>query len=121
LDGPQPLNLWQLLHSTRVQWHGVRLNQPDTSYTSHCLALTAWGRWAVFHLIFNAFWEPLTFEVPSLPPVAHSDWRRIIDTSLDAPLDFCEFATAPALSGQLYRAEARSVVVLACRRLDGGA
>jgi glycogen operon protein len=74
----------------------------------------------VFHLIFNAFWEPLTFEVPSLPPVAHSDWRRIIDTSLDAPLDFCEFATAPTLSGQLYRAEARSVVVLACRRLDEG-
>ena len=48
-----------------------------------------------------------------------SDWRRIIDTSLDSPLDFCEFPEAPVLAGQLYRAEARSVVVLACRRLDG--
>jgi len=106
-----------LLHSTRVQWHGVKLNQPDTSYTSHSLALTAWGRWAVFHLILNAYWEPLSFQVPVLPAVQHSDWRRIIDTALDSPLDFCEFPEAPTLSGQLYRAEARSVVVLACRRL----
>jgi isoamylase len=121
VDGPHRLNLWQLLHSTRVQWHGVKLNQPDTSYTSHTMALTAWGRWAVFHLIFNAYWEPLTFDVPSLPPVAHSDWRRIIDTSLDSPLDFCEFPAAPTLSGRLYRAEARSVVVLACRRMDNDA
>lgn len=117
IEGPHHLNLWQLLHSTRVQWHGVKLNQPDTSYTSHSLALTAWGRWAVFHMIFNAYWEPLSFEVPALPSVQHSDWRRIIDTALDSPLDFCEFPEAPTLSGQLYRAEARSVVVLACRRV----
>jgi glycogen operon protein len=121
VEGPHHLNLWQLLHTTRVQWHGVKLNQPDTSYTSHSLALTAWGRWAVFHLIFNAYWEPLTFDVPALPPVAHSDWRRIIDTSLDSPLDFCEFPEAPVLSAPFYRAEARSVVVLACRRMDNSA
>jgi glycogen operon protein len=120
VEGPHHLNLWQLLHSTRVQWHGIKLNQPDTSYTSHSLALTAWGRWAVFHLIFNAYWEPLTFDVPALPPVAHSDWRRIIDTSLDSPLDFCEFPEAPTISKRIYRVEARSVVVLACRRMDDG-
>jgi isoamylase len=118
IEGPHRLNLWQLLHSTRVQWHGVKLNQPDTSYNSHSLALTVWGHWAVFHLIFNAYWEPLTFEISALPLVQHGDWRRIIDTSLDAPLDFCEYPEAPTVSGQFYRAEARSVVVLACRRTD---
>jgi isoamylase len=118
IEAPQRLNLWQLLHSTRVQWHGVKLNQPDTSYNSHSLALTVWGHWAVFHLIFNAYWEPLTFETPGLPSMQHSSWRRIIDTSLDSPLDFCAFPEAPDVSGQLYRVEPRSVVMLACRRTD---
>ncbi len=118
LDGPQHLTLWQLLHSTRILWHGVRLNEPDTAYASRTLALTAWGRWAVFHLIFNAYWEPLVFEVPILPPVEHGAWRRIIDTSLDSPEDFSDFQTAPELAGQLYRVAPRSIVVLACRRKE---
>jgi len=118
MEGPHPLTLWQLLHSTRVQWHGVKLNQPDTSYDSHSLALTVWGHWAVFHLILNAYWEPLTFEVPNLSPHKPCDWRRIIDTSLDSPSDFSRYSDAPALSDPLYRAEARSVVLLACQRKD---
>lgn len=57
----------------------------------------------MFHLIFNAYWEPLVFEVPILPPVEHGAWRRIIDTSLDSPRTSPDFQTAPELAGQLYR------------------
>jgi glycogen operon protein len=117
-DGIQDMTLWRLLHTTRILWHGVRLNEPDTAHTSRSLALTAWGRWAVFHLILNAFWEPLVFEVPSLPAVEHTAWRRIVDTSLASPEDFCDFKAAPVLTGQLYRAASRSIVVLACRRIE---
>ncbi len=118
LDGSQHMTLWQLLHTTRILWHGVRLNEPDTAYASRSLALTAWGRWAVFHLIFNAYWEPLVFEVPILPPVEHGHWRRIIDTALDSPEDFCDFQTAPELAGHHYQVASRSIVVVACRRRE---
>jgi glycogen operon protein len=72
----------------------------------------------VFHLIFNAYWEPLVFEVPILPPVEHGHWRRIIDTALDSPEDFCDFQTAPELAGHHYQVASRSIVVVACRRRE---
>ena len=50
----------------------------------------------IFHLILNAFWEPLEFE---LPPTG-GPWRRWIDTSLPAPEDIVEWQKAPAMSGQ---------------------
>jgi glycogen operon protein len=63
-------------------------------------------------VIVNAYWEPLAFE---LPPVGEGDagpWRRWIDTWLDPPHDIVPWQAAPLLSGQTYRAAARSVVVL---------
>jgi glycogen operon protein len=64
------------------------------------------------HLILNAYWEPLEFE---LPPVADGDgdpWRRWIDTFRDSPEDIVDWACAPRVDSQTYRAEPRSVVVL---------
>jgi glycogen operon protein len=62
------------------------------------------------HLILNAFWEPLEFELP--PPEGERAWRRWIDTSLDAPDDITEWQNAPTFSDGRYRAAPRSVVVL---------
>jgi glycogen operon protein len=64
------------------------------------------------HLILNAYWEPLEFE---LPPVANGDrdpWRRWIDTFRDSPEDIVDWECAPRVNGHAYRAEPRSVVVL---------
>ena len=62
----QRVSLNQLIREAHKAWHGVKLNQPDWSPWSHCLALTAEIRkenfW--FHLILNAYWEPLDFELP---------------------------------------------------------
>jgi isoamylase len=62
-----------------------------------------------FHLILNAYWEPLEFE---LPKVESGTWRRWIDTALDSPQDIVPWQTAPTVTGDIYRAEARSVVML---------
>jgi isoamylase len=105
----EPSTLCQLLREARRTWHGVRLNQPDWSDDSHGLAITAEiPRAAVrFHMILNAYWEPLDFE---LPPSA--SWRRRLDTSLDSPQDIVDWSVAPAVPGDAYSAQARSVVVL---------
>ena len=44
------------------------------------------GRCRTLEVIFNAYWEALDFELPPLGDEAGS-WRRIVDTSLDAPDD----------------------------------
>ena len=64
------------------------------------------------HLIVNAYWEPLDFELPPVDDEYGPFWRRWIDTSVDSPNDIVPWKTAPAVSHAPYRAEARSVVVL---------
>ena len=62
------LSLNQLLRRARIDWHGVRLGRPDWSDHSHSLAFTMESLRARFllHGIFNAYWEPLTFELPAV-------------------------------------------------------
>jgi glycogen operon protein len=121
LDLPEDVSLSELLLRARVDWHGVRLGQPDLSASSHSLAMTVWGRSVALHLIFNAFWEPLTFELPPSGFASASGldaWRRIVDTGLDGPDDFRPFVDAPSIAGSDYAAGPRSVVVLAARRQE---
>jgi glycogen operon protein len=105
------VSLTNFLQAANKAWHGVRLNQPDWGDHSHSLALGAElrGEGLHFHLILNAYWEPLDFE---LPKVETGAWRRWIDTALDSPEDIVPWSTAPTVPGNSYRAGARSVVVL---------
>jgi glycogen operon protein len=64
------------------------------------------------HLILNAYWQPLDFELPRLGSASGNQWRRWIDTALHSPHDIVEWKTAPLVSGYVYRAESRSVVML---------
>jgi glycogen operon protein len=98
-------------------WHGAKLNQPDWNDHSHSVALSAKleKEGLYIHFIFNAYWEPLDFE---LPPVGNRDerrWCRWIDTSLDSPQDIVEWQTAPTVPGGTYKAGPRSVTVLWAR------
>ncbi len=115
----QRISLDELLRGACKAWHGVKIGQPDWSNCSHALALSAEvkNQKLLFHLIMNAYWKPLEFELPSPDDRGGNPWRRWIDTALESPLDIVEWPTAPAFSGRLYRAEARSVVML-FRTLD---
>ena len=110
----QRLSLNRLLAEANKAWHGVRLNQPDWSGHSHSLAFTAEipkGQLR-FHLILNAYWEPLDFELPPAGGEAPNPWRRWIDTALDSPDDIVPWREAPSVPGATYHAEARSIVAL---------
>ncbi|MGD0511666.1 MAG: glycogen debranching protein GlgX [Terriglobales bacterium] len=107
----QSKTLHQVLQSATKAWHGVKLNQPDWGDDSHSFAFSAElpKENLLFHLIANAYWEPLNFE---LPPVNECQWRRWIDTSLDSPQDIVAWQSAQPVSGCNYLAGSRSVVVL---------
>jgi glycogen operon protein len=108
------LSLNQLIRQSNKAWHGVKLNQPDWGSHSHSLAFTAEIRSEkmLFHMILNAFWEPLDFELPPVGGKGRNPWRRWIDTSLDSPHDIVEWQASPEVPGFNYRAESRSVVAL---------
>jgi isoamylase len=107
------LALSQLLRQADLTWHGVRLNQPDWSSSSHSIAFTgAAPDGMCYHAILNAYWQALDFELPSPTTSARGPWRRWIDTFLDSPNDIVEWEQAPPVSSETYRAEPRSVVVL---------
>jgi glycogen operon protein len=125
IDGEQQrLTLNQLLRGAHKAWHGTKLNQPDWSQQSHSLALSAdvLSENLCFHLILNAYWEPLEFELPAEPDAGKNPWRRWIDTSLESPHDIIDWPSAPSVAGRIYRAAPRSVVVLIAgeKRRRGG-
>ena len=90
------MTLTQLIGQANKAWHGVKLSQPDWSDHSHCVAFSADlpKEAAVFHLMFNAYWEPLEFELPPVSGAGADPWRRWIDTSLESPHDIVEWQTA---------------------------
>ena len=104
------LTLNQLLAQARLTWHGLVLNSPDWSETSHSIALTVTSLLETFtiHAMLNAYWEPLTFE---LPPADHG-WRRWVDTSLAQPEDICAWEQAPIVSQSSHTVAPRSLVFL---------
>jgi glycogen operon protein len=110
----QRRSLNQLLRSASKAWHGVRLHQPDWSPQSHSLAISAEvpEEKLSFYLLFNAYWEPLEFELPAERHDGAHPWRRWIDTSLESPHDIQDWPAAPVVTGRTYHAGSRSVVVL---------
>jgi glycogen operon protein len=108
------LSLNQLLQQARIEWHGVALHSPDWSENSHSLAFTVHGMQARFllHGMLNAYWEPLTFELPRVPDESQQRWRRCVDTALVSPEDFYTWEKAPSLAQTTYVVQPRSVVFL---------
>ena len=106
-------SLSQVLLEAKRAWHGVKLNQPDWSPFSHSIAIGGdlKNEGVLVHIILNAYWEPLDFELPILKE-GRDNWWRWIDTALDPPDEICEWNAEHPVLGTTYRAGARSVVVL---------
>jgi glycogen operon protein len=109
------LSLNQLLRQARFAWHGVALDRPDWSEHSHSMAFMVRSLRARFmlHAMLNAYWEPLTFELPPVPAGRWQTWRRCIDTALMSPDDISPWKTAPVAGQPIYVVEPRSLVPVA--------
>jgi isoamylase len=108
------LTLNELLDQAQIQWHGVALNGPDWGDDSHSIAFTISSLRGSFvlHAMLNAYWEPLSFALPTGVPHGSTRWRRWIDTSLPSPQDIAAWDDAPTIAENTYVVEPRSVVFL---------
>jgi isoamylase len=102
---------WGEEGSPRIAWHGVRLGAPDWSETSRSLAFEISDPTGEHvHVMLNAYWEPLDFELPALP--AGARWLRLADSALDPPDDFADPPAPLADNLEHYRLDARSSAIL---------
>ena len=117
----QDMSLNQLMQQANTAWHGVTLHQPDWGDSSHSIAFTVELRKEqhLCHVLINAYWEPLDFELPWTGDGLENSWLRWIDTSLDSPHDIVEWQAAVSVPARAYRAGSRSVVVLFARVGEG--
>ena len=95
----------------RIVWHGIKLDLPDWSETSHSLAYSLIGASKTdggLHIMVNAFWHPLTFEIPVINGYS---WRSIIDT-MRLPNSFQDAEVAEEVKGNEITVGERSVTVL---------
>ncbi len=100
--------------TTHLSWHGVKLGEPDWLPVSHSIAYTLEHEPSneQFHIMINAFWEPLTFELPALPFEEGYRWHQCINTNKDWPEDIYDLKDTPAVDEDRFEVAARSIVVL---------
>jgi isoamylase len=115
------MTLTRLISGATTNWHGVRLNQPDWSDQSHSVAFSAELKreGLLGYFIFNAYWEPLEFELPRPEKSERGSWKRWIDTFLEAPQDIVPWHEASSIPEYTYQVGPRSVVVLWASHDDG--
>jgi isoamylase len=94
-----------------IVWHGVKLNQPDWSDESHSLAFSLKDKDGqhLLHFIVNAYWEPLTFELPPLEDEAKK-WHLVINTFEESPENFSTQIETPTIE-----INSRTIMVLEAR------
>lgn len=94
-----------------VRWYGVG-SEVDYGDDSHSVAFCLHGASQNdddIYVMINAYWRDLQFTIQEGQPV---EWRRVVDTSLPAPLDFLEPGTEPFLQSLTYVMKTLSIVVL---------
>jgi isoamylase len=113
--------LVELLEKFEIRFGGVTPGLVDDAYTPHALALERRLAAGVerFYLMVNAYWEPLTFELPTAPANGSQGWRCLIDTNKPTPLDICDWHDAPAVAATTYQVGPRSIVVLMAEERPG--
>ncbi|NET05187.1 MAG: glycogen debranching protein GlgX [Symploca sp. SIO2B6] len=97
---------------TDVSWHGCNLFCPGWHDPySRALAYTLAGiaGESDMHIMLNMYWESLELEIPS---IEGRNWYKVVDTSAPSPMDIVEPCEEVMVSGNSYRVNDRSVVVL---------
>jgi len=73
----------------------------------------------MIHIMVNAYWEGLEFEIPAVPEL-FGGWMRWIDTFRESPDDISTWEDAAAIRGNVYQVQPRSIVVLVSRLKSKG-
>ncbi len=107
------VSLNDLLAESVIDFHGVTLDEPDWSEASRSFSVTlnSLNNRFRIHLMVNAYWEALRFELPAADG-KENPWHRWIDTALASPADISDWSSAPVVNSRHLQVEARSLVAL---------
>ncbi|MBW3695510.1 glycogen debranching enzyme GlgX [Vibrio sp. T187] len=105
------ITLQDTIRNAELEWHGIRPFQPDWANHSHSLAVSLLHPIIKLrmYIVFNAYWEDLTF---SIPQPKQGVWHQIIDTGASEHNDIVDIEQAKAFNGREKIVTARSVFVL---------
>ncbi|MCS4436734.1 glycogen debranching protein GlgX [Aquiflexum gelatinilyticum] len=108
------MSLKELLLQSKIQWHGVKLHQPDWSPSSLSIAMTilSLNRKMAMHYLINSYNQDLTFEIPKTIDAKKVSWRRWIDTSFESPKDICLWSDASNHIENSYLVKSHSIAIL---------
>lgn len=106
--------LVDLLQRIQVVFGGVEPDVMDDGHTSHALSLrrTSHSGQEQFYLMFNAYWEALTFHLPPVRTTATGGWALWFDTGKAAPDDVYGAGDLLPVMQDEYVVGPRSVVAL---------
>jgi glycogen operon protein len=107
------LTLSELIEQEDIVWHGVILNEPDWGQESRSFAvtLTSLRRRTRVHLMANAWWNSLSFELPPADTDKHP-WCSWIDTAMSSPFDILSVNNLTPVSDRNCLVNPRSIKVL---------
>ena len=111
LDGKE---VGGFVNANKMEWHGIRLDQPDWGADSHSLAFV-WRNAAlgeVRYVAVNSFWQTLEFDLPPVTGGKSSGWLRVVDTSLASPFDVADQGQYVPINGPTYIVNPRSAIIL---------
>lgn len=111
LNDAKRASLHDIIEQSGIRWHGIKVNQPDWSEHSHSIAMESKQPSSdhVTYVVFNAYWQDLTFELPASPS---GEWQRIVDTSLSGGKDIHVYGDEKYFVRTNYLVGARSMVIL---------
>ncbi|MCW8994678.1 MAG: glycogen debranching protein GlgX [Psychromonas sp.] len=95
-----------------ISWHGCKLGKPGWhDSTGLALAMTLGARedGEDLHIMFNMYWETLTFELPDVPD---RKWYCTLNTALASPNDIADIGYETLHITANYKVPAHSIVVL---------
>jgi glycogen operon protein len=98
-----------------VSWHGARLGEPgwhDAGGRLLAFTLAGTGVEADLHAVLNMSDADIGVMLPSIPG---RSWHLALDTALESPADIAPPERQRRHAVGVYRAAARSVVVLEAR------
>jgi isoamylase len=98
-----------------ISWHGIEIGKPDWTPLSHSLAWTLEGQGPHdrLHIMANAWWRELEFQVPKLPQGLR--WHRVLDTSQPSPADIVTGPDAAVVDAGSLKVGWHSIVALQAR------
>jgi isoamylase len=99
------------LGGSKCIFHGIKLGEPDFSAHSHSLAFTLRNKryTKLLHIMINAYWKPLEFEVPNSK---QRIWRQIINTAAKTAESFTLPVNAKIVKSKKWKLAPRSIVIL---------